>query len=422
MNLKQKGGKKLTELKKSIVKEKVLIEIEPESEGLEFQKNIRKLYLYQFFMNFMLITGILIPFFLTWGGLTFVEVMYLESLFTIMIFVFEIPCGAISDYFSRRFSLILAGITGSIGAIVYTIYPSIYIFALGETIFAFTVALISGTDQAITYDTLKKMGKKEDLSKILARANIYCLVGLMISAPLGSLLALVLPLPMIFTLISVPLILGALVAFTLKEPNHDLEKESQNYLKIVKSGLNELRKNKALRALTFDSVTIEVFTFFMIWTYQLYLEDLKVPIIFYGFVAAGLALIQMVFSHYITKWEQKIEDKKRFLLVYSLIPGVAYLLIAMITSLPIGLMLILLIVGFGFSRRFLFVKAINELIETENRATVLSTVSMFSSLIRAGVYPLIGYCVMWDLKIGFIILGALIIGFALLSRIKNKYL
>jgi MFS family permease len=411
----------LTELEKTLAKDKVLIKIEPESKGIDFQKNLKKLYLYQFFMNFMLITGILVPFFLTWGGLTFVEVMFLESLFTIMIFVFEIPCGAISDYVSRRFSLTLAGITGAIGAIVYTLYPSIYIFALGETIFAFTVALITGTDQAITYDTLKKLDKKEDLSRVLAKANIYCLIGLMISAPLGSLLAFIIPLPTVFMLMAVPLSIGALVAFTLKEPNHDLEKETQKYLKIVKSGLNELRKNKALRALTLDSITIEVFTFFMIWTYQLYLEDLYVPILYYGFVAAGLALIQMVFSHYMPKWEEKIEDKQRFLLFYSLIPGVSYLLIAMTSFLPIGLVLIMLIVGFGFSRRFLFVKAINEQIETENRATVLSTVSMFGSIIRAGVYPLIGYCVMWDLKLGFIVLGAIVIVFALLSRIKNKY-
>ena len=412
----------MSELEKTLAKDKVLIKIEPESKGLDIHKNIRKLYLYQFFMNFMLITGILIPFFLTWGGLTFVEVMYLESLFTIMIFVFEVPCGAISDYFSRRSSLALAGVTGSIGVIVYTLYPSIYIFAIGETIFAFTAALISGTDQAIMYDTLKKLNKKDDLSKIIARANIFCLIGLMISAPLGSGLAYCIPLPTIFMLMIIPFTIGAIVALTLKEPNHDIEKQPQAYLKIVKSGLNELKRNKALRTLALDSITLEVFTFFMIWTYQLYLKDLNVPIIYYGFVASGLALIQMVFSHYIPIWEDKIEDKRKFLLIYSLLPGISYILIAMIRFLPIGVLLILLIVGFGFSRRFLFVNAINDQIGTENRATVLSTVSMFSSIIRAGVYPLIGYCVMWDLNLGFIVLGAIVIAFALLSRLKNKYI
>ena len=412
----------MTELEKTLQKEKVLIEVEPERKGIEFEKNIRKLYLYQFFMNFMLITGILIPFFLTWGGLTFVEVMYLESWFTIMIFVFEIPCGAISDYFSRKASLTLAGITGATGAIVYSTYPHIFIFALAETLFAFTVALISGTDQAIAYDTLRKLERKQELSKIVARSNVYCMIALTVSAPLGSALALFIPLPYIFALMAIPVSIGAFVAVSLKEPNHDLEKKSQKYLKIVKSGFTELKNNKRLRVMAFDSITIEIFTFFIIWTYQLYLEDLNVPIFFYGFVAAGLGLIQVTFSHFIPSWEKKIKNKRRFLLFYSLIPGISYVILAFVKILPLGLTLILLVVGFGFSRRFLFVKAINEEIETKNRATVLSTVSMVGSIIKAGVYPLIGYIVMWGLGSGFIVLGAIVIIFALLSLIKNKYI
>ena len=64
----------------------------------------------------------------------------------------------------------------------------------------------------------------------------------------------------------------------------------------------------------------------------------------------------------------------------------------------------------------------NKQIETENRATVISTINMIGSLIRAILYPLVGYFVMWNLNITFIFLGATIIIFALLSRIKNEYL
>ncbi len=412
----------MTELEKTLAKKKVLIKLEPEISGKEFDKNIRKLYLYQFFMNFMMISGILIPFFMEWGRLTFVEIMYLEAFFTLMIFVFEIPCGAISDYISRKFSLILAGIAASIGILIYTSYPNIFIFAIGEACFAFTVASISGTDQAITYDTLRKIGKKEDLSRILTRANIFALTGMMISAPLGSFLSLFLPLPSIFLLVIIPLTGGVIIAFKIKEPNHDLEKENQKYLEIVKSGFKELKRNKALRYLALDSISIELFTFFMIWTYQLYLEDLYVPIVFYGLVASGLTIIQMIFSHFIPKWEKKISNRKRFLFLYSIIPGISYIFLALISFLPISLTFILLIIGLGFSRRFLFVKPVNDQIETENRSTVLSTVSMIGCLIRAGVYPLIGYLVMWDLKVAFIVLGIIVIIFALISRLKNKYI
>jgi len=71
--------------------------------------NIKKLYLFQFLMNFHLISGVLIPFFIQWGKLSFFEIMCLESYFTIMILIFEIPCGAIADYISRKFMLFLGG-------------------------------------------------------------------------------------------------------------------------------------------------------------------------------------------------------------------------------------------------------------------------------------------------------------------------
>ena len=63
---------------------------EQEQRGLEFQANIWKLYLFKFFMGFHLITGVLMPFYLTWGQLSFFEVMMLQGFFTFVIFAFEI--------------------------------------------------------------------------------------------------------------------------------------------------------------------------------------------------------------------------------------------------------------------------------------------------------------------------------------------
>ena len=98
-------------------------------------------------------------------------------------------------------------------------------------------------------------------------------------------------------------------------------------------------------------------------------------------------------------------------------------------DLPIGITvtekiigLILVIIGFGFSRRIFFVKGINKQIETQNRATVLSTINMATSLIRTVFYPLIAYIVMWNLSTTFILLGTAIIILALISRMRSEYL
>ena len=249
---------------------------EKEDNYFDFSKwksNIWRSYLIHFFMGFHMISGVLIPFFLTWGKLSFVEVMFLQSYFTMMILAFEIPCGAIADYISRKFSLLLGSLTTGFAALVYGSYPNIFIFVIGETLWAFGAALTSGTNQAFIYDTLKKLQREDDISKIMARNRSFSLFGIGISAPIGSIIGASLSLNLVMSLMFFPFIIATIITLTLKEPNHELEKkQSEKYFTIVKSGFTELKKNKILRILAFEMVTTEILVFFLIWTYQLYLE------------------------------------------------------------------------------------------------------------------------------------------------------
>jgi len=89
----------------------------------KWKSNIWKSYLIQFFMGCHLIAGVLLPFFLMWGKISFVEVMLLQSYFTVMILIFEIPCGAIADHLSRKLSLILGTFSAALAALIYSSYP-----------------------------------------------------------------------------------------------------------------------------------------------------------------------------------------------------------------------------------------------------------------------------------------------------------
>ena len=167
----------MLELKEKKEEQEVDVLNGQELEGVTFRSNIWKSYLFHFFMGGHFIAGVLLVFFLTWGKLSFVEVMFLQSYFTIMVFAFEIPCGAIADYISRKFSLFLGGLMSAIAALVYSITPNLGLFIVGETLFALEVALMSGTDSALIYDTLKKMGREEEVAKISARNGSFFLVG-----------------------------------------------------------------------------------------------------------------------------------------------------------------------------------------------------------------------------------------------------
>lgn len=388
-----------------------------------WQSNIWKLYLFQFLMNFFMVAGVLIPFFTEWGKLSFFEAMLVQSYFMIMVLIFEIPCGAIADLIGRKYSLFIGAISAVFGSIIYSSFPSIINFLIGETFYAFSMASISGTDQAIMYDTLQKLDQKDKISEKMGRLQTYFLLGLGISAPIGSIIAEFISIPMSMFLMFIPFSFAAVIALTIKEPNDDLEtKKQDNYYIVIKSGLRELRKNKILRILGFEFIIVDALIFLLIWTYQPHLEQLNIPIGYYGIIATLMTLSQALFTNLLPVIEKNLKKKSAFIKFYTIIPGIFFILMGFIKIIPITITLILLVIGLGLSRNILFIKGINHHIKTDNRATALSTINMFESILKAIFYPLVGILLTWNLDVVYFLLGSIIIIFAILSRIKNEYL
>ncbi|MEJ2249600.1 MAG: MFS transporter [Candidatus Lokiarchaeota archaeon] len=237
--------------------------IEDKEKDLDrWRSNIWKFYLFSIFMGFHMISGVLIPFFTQWGNLSFVEIMLLQSYFTIMILIFEIPCGAIADYISRKSSLILGAVANISAAIVYGMIPNIGLFIIGETLWAFSSALISGTDQAFLYDSLRKLNRDSEISKIMARRRSFFLIGMTFAAPVGSFIGQCISLPLTMLGMTIPFTVATIISLTFHEPNHDLEpRESESYLKIAISGFKELKQNKTLQLLAFEMIIVESLIF-----------------------------------------------------------------------------------------------------------------------------------------------------------------
>jgi len=84
--------------------------------------------------------------------------------------------------------------------------------------------------------------------------------------------------------------------------------------------------------------------------------------------------------------------------------------------------MLFLIVSFGYTRKLIYINGINKQIESENRATVISTINMFGSISSAILYPFLGLIVELNLFVMFIIIGIVILIFTALSRVKSEYL
>lgn len=388
----------------------------------KFSANIWKFYLYGFIFGIHTVRGVYLPYMTDWGGLTYPEIMILQGYFMLMIFIFEIPSGAIADYLSRRTALSLSALFVVSAAFTYSIYPNIFLFFLAETLWAFSIALSSGTDEAFIFSTLKTTGEEDKLPKILGRTHFMHLIANVISAPLGSIIAAFISLQFTMTCLGLIYIGAFLTSLTFKEPTFRREEKTKRYITILKEGFQELKKNKILRILCFDRLFINIFIFLLFWTYQKYFEAVYIPIVWFGFILAAMNIFNAIFNVLIPRFLKKVNKKKDILITVNLVTGFAFIILGFSLIPILGILMLFLIVGFGYTRGLIYINGINKQIESENRATVLSTINMFGSISRAILYPFIGLIVDWNVFVMFLIIGIMILILTALTRVKSEYL
>lgn len=389
---------------------------------MSFEANIWKMYIFKFSFSLQFVGGVLVPFFLDWGKISFTQIMILQSFFVFSIFLLEVPTGAVADYLGRKTSIICAAVTTSIGALVYSSYPHFYIFLLGEFVWALGLAFLSGADEALVYDSLIATKSERESKRIFGRFNSFQLAALMISAPIGSIIAATLGLRYTMMFMSVPFLVASFIALTFEEPESKKKSESKKYLETLVTGVRYFKDHKILKILAFDKISIGGLIFFILWTYQPLLKQLGVPLIFFGFVHAAMTGVEIPFMNSFEKLEKIFGSRKRYLLWSALIAGAAFILLGINTWVPITVVLLLTVAGFGLSRYVLFQNYMNKYIESDIRATVISTVSMIDRFVRAVLCPVIGLLVEWSLEYSLIILGAAIIVFGLISGVEEEHL
>jgi len=389
---------------------------------MSFEANIWKMYIFKFSFSLQFVGGVLVPFFLDWGKISFTQIMILQSFFVFSVFLLEVPTGAVADYLGRKTSIICAAVTTSIGALVYSSYPHFYIFLLGEFVWALGLAFLSGADEALVYDSLIAAKSEKESKRIFGRFNSFQLAALMISAPIGSIIAATLGLRYTMMFMSVPFLVASFIALTFEEPEPKKKSESKKYLETLVNGVRYFKDHKILKILAFDKISIGGLIFFILWTYQPLLKQLGVPLIFFGFVHAAMTGVEIPFMNSFERLEKIFGSKKRYLLWSALIAGAAFILLGINTWVPITVVLLLTVAGFGLSRYVLFQNYMNKYIESDVRATVISTVSMVDRIVRAVLCPVVGLLVEWSLEYSLIILGAAIVVFGLISGVEEEHL
>ena len=169
-------------------------------------------------------------------GLSDAEVSALFALWSTVAVVAEVPFGAFADRFSRKWSIVGAGVCQAAGYALWTVLPGFTGFAAGFVLWGVGGAMSSGAVEALLHDGLAAVGASSVFGRVLGRVTA---VGLLAQVP-AAVLAAALFSAGGFALVgwvSVATCLGAaLVATRLPETPRAAP---SSYLAVLRSGLAE---------------------------------------------------------------------------------------------------------------------------------------------------------------------------------------
>ncbi|MBM3233378.1 MFS transporter [Candidatus Pacearchaeota archaeon] len=388
-----------------------------------YESNIWKLYLFTFIHHLHFISAVLIPFFIEWGKIPFYQIMILQAIFTASALLFEAPTGVIADKYGRKNSIAIGSLVSAFGFLLYILYPSFYIFALGEIILGLGLALISGADESLFYDTLRQLKREKESKKLLSRLDSLNMLGLLISAPIGGFIAYFLGVRWAFGLMIVPILISFFIILSVKEPKIGrASTRNQHYIDIFRKGISFFANHKILKIMAIDATIVSALMFFVIWVYQYKLQELGVSIAYFGLIHAFLVIAQIIVLNSFSFLEKAIGGKSRYLLLSALVPGVFFIILGASYSPVLAIVSMMVIAGFGLSRKRLYFNYMHKYIPSTKRATVISSVSMIYRLAMTLNNIIMGFLVNWNLQYALYILGATVIFLALLIKIEEKHL
>jgi MFS family permease len=354
----------------------------------ERKLNIKKYYRFEISSMVLFATPIIVLFWQD-NGLSMAQIMILQSIYSILVVVLEIPTGYIADIYGRKKSLIIWSFIHALWILYYAIAWDFVWFVIAEWLFAIGISLISWANSAFLYDILLEAGEEKRYKKILWKSTFYLLISMAIANIAWWFIGEI-DFRMTFWISFLFNIPSVFIALSMKEAKRKTKIIKKWYVKqlmmIIKKSIVE---NKKLRYLLIWSGLIYWLNNIALWFYQPYFELSWISIVYFGVIFASFQVFAGISGKYAYKIEKLLWERKSVILLLMLL-WISYILM--------WKFIFALWFLFAFLQQFVrwfskvvFTDYINKLIDSENRATILSIQSMMSRLSYAVVIPFVGY-------------------------------
>ena len=395
--------------------------------------NVTKLALVYFFstLYFYVPVGTL---YLQSRGLNYVQINGLWGIIVGTMFLTEVPTGILADRIGRKRALVMALGLQLLGEVLYLFADTYPLFALTSVVAGLGFAFSSGCVEALVYDELKATGREVEMSKAMGTIGAAEKTANLLAFAVGGLLINELTQAQFILGIAATacaVSIGWLVTFTLREPPiehaHEAAHEAAHgaahkaahetrpsSLALLRDGADLLRNNRAFRHLVVLALVAIPFKDY-VGMYQTRFVEVGVTPLWLGLARALAAGLGIVGAQYAYRLEARLGTRRSLLLVTAL-PGALYLIAAVVIHPVASILAYCALSGSMSLKGPLFSGHLNRHIDSRNRATVLSLISMISGLYVALMGVVIGTIGDVSLTYAFIFMGLVVLAGAFVFR------
>ncbi len=205
-------------------------------------------------------------------GLSMHEIMLLQGLFGLTIAVFEFPSGYLADRLGYRHTLTIGSWLQVIGWGLYWFADDFWTAFAAEAVLGLGLALISGADTALMYESLLETGREDQFRKWDGRFRFFGQTAEGVAALAAGVLYMWSPrLPFLLE-VGVSLV-NVVVALKLVEPARHVPITGGHVRQAISMVRDVLGRNRRLASVVLLMIGLGLSSFVPVWLIQTYAQD-----------------------------------------------------------------------------------------------------------------------------------------------------
>jgi len=352
------------------------------------RRQIGKLYLLDS-VGGLMIAGASWVALLSTRGFTTVEIGFFECIFHIASMLFEVPSGVVADVFGRKKTMIASSVVTVVSAMLMILSDSFFMIAGAMVVSALSYNLASGTREAIAYDSLKEAGIENEYDKFVSNDLVIYQITISLAKILAG-AAISLGYRKAYAIDVFVGLIAIGIATSLREVKTDLSIEksaNKRFKEVVRESLIFFENNSKVGFIIMFNATIGTVSTLVLFFLQARLPKIGITNMLFGpalfFMGLGAAVGAKAVGYV-------KPSRYRYIGIMSLL--CVSFAFAMAFS---GNVILTVIGGFvgAFGDNYIEVQTdvmLNNMIPSEERATLMSVNSFVFSVVMIILSPIFG--------------------------------